>query len=128
MPRRILAACALFALLPALSSCSYLKDKEPWTATVIYTETGDGSYTASPLVIEADSNAGLIQVVNETNQRHGFAVRELAVFEEIPAGLTIQVELLEAKDDHTYVYEDQLDPNAFKGEIRVNYLSEEFRK
>ena len=129
MPIRTrLSALAAVAVLLITPACSYLRDAEPWTATVFYTNGLDGRLAVEPLVVEADANYGIIQVVNETSDAHGFAVRELAVFETVPAGITIPVTVDEAEDDTTYIFECQLHDNEYRGEIRVNYLSEEFRR
>ena len=123
-----LASLALLLVLAGLaSSCSYLRDEEPWTATVEYRQDAAGNLIVTPLVIQADASYGLVQVVNETEVRRGFSVFDLAVFEEIPPGLTINVEVDEARDGQTYTWTDHLNPGAFDGQLVVVYLEEEFR-
>ena len=115
------------ALLALTSSCSYLRDAEPWDQTVQYRVDSIGNFIVEPLVIQGDLNYGLVHVVNDTGEKRGFAIRELAVFEEIPAGLTVTVQVDEAKDGETYVWEDHLNPGLFEGKLVIEYVDPEFR-
>jgi hypothetical protein len=117
------------AVVPLLASCDYLKDPEPWVATVFYQEGADGRLAFNPETIEANFRNGIVNVVNETQVERGFAVREAAVFELIPAGQSKNVEVTELKDDTVYVFEDHQceELGCPKGQIVVNFVSEEFR-
>lgn len=126
--KRVGAAALLLALTVAGSACGYLRDKEPWTATVQYRVGDDGGLLVEPLVINADSNHGRVQVVNDTAVRRGFSIPLLAVFEEIPPGISINVEVREAKDGETYPWGDHLNKEeGWEGRLVVVYLEEEFR-
>jgi len=127
--RRLSALGLVLALVPTLASCDYLKDPEPWVATVFYQEGPDGRLVFSPTTIEADFRNGIITVVNETEIERGFAVREAAVFDKIPAGQSKNIEVTELKDDTTYVFEDHdcEDAGCPNGQIIVDFVSEEFR-
>ena len=129
-PRRLMPAAGLLLALALVStSCEYLKDKEPWTATVQYRVDDAGFFVVEPLIIEADSNQGLVQVVNDSPVRRGFAIPDLGVFEEIPSGLTINVRVTEAKDGEEYDWLDHLhkEEAEFVGKLIVKYLEDEFR-
>lgn len=133
--RRTIAGVAALLALALLPSCSYLRDKEPWTVTVIYTIAADGRLVANTgevnedglAVIRADANHGRVQVVNQTPTKFGFAVRELAVFEEVPPDYTMNVDVDEAKDGESYLFEDHINDQVL-GVIVVKYLSDEFRR
>jgi hypothetical protein len=111
-----------------ISSCGYLRDKEPWDQTLQYRRDSSGVLIIEPLVLHGDTNYGVVHVVNDTAERRGFAIRDLAVFEEIPAGLTVTVEVDEAQDDETYSFEDHVADDAeWQGQLVIDYVAEEFR-
>jgi len=126
MTRRMLVAL-IAAIAIAAPACTALKDPEPWTQTVEYADAADGSVRVTPLNFQADSSFGLVQVVNDSSVKRGFAIDALAVFETIPPGLSKTVSVPEAKNHHTYVFYDQLHPHAFRGTIRVVFKSEQAR-
>ncbi|HEX9775167.1 MAG TPA: hypothetical protein VGB83_06275 [Actinomycetota bacterium] len=120
----------VLALAATLGSCDYLKDAEPFTATVFIALGPDGRVQVTPSEIRGDWRVGEITVVNDTNDKHGFAIRELAVFEEIPAGLTRVVRVTDVKDDTTYVIDDHLHDESgpeWQVKLVVDFKSEEFR-
>jgi hypothetical protein len=120
--RRITAGLMIVLLGTSLSGCAALRDAEPFTKTVIYDEDpATGRLTVEPLNFDADWSYGEIQVLNRTEEEHGFAIRELAVFEKIPKGLQRTVNINEARDGRTYTFECHLHPNEFFGRITVNY-------
>jgi len=129
--RKTIGICALLFSLVAATSCGYLRDKEPWDQTVRYFV--EGSFLqVQPLVIQGDANFGIVNVVNDTPIKRGFAIRELSIFEEIPAGLTIPVNVDEARDGVTYTWTDHVNPkedgtDPFEGKLIVEYVEEEFR-
>lgn len=126
------AAVLAVATLPG---CEALKDTEPWTATVVYSEEIPGQLTVKPLEIQADSGFGEVQVVNDSGEEHGFAItdHEAAIFEKIPAGKTRTVQVTELKNNRTYRFycqkhdKEDVGTDEFFGRIVVKYLSEEFR-
>lgn len=125
----------MLMVLLAMTGCEALKDAEPWTATITYEEGPSGELLIAPLRIEADSAFGEVQVINNTNSEHGFAVtdHDAATFEKIPAGKSGTVGVTELKDNLTYGFYCQLHDekpdlrDEPTGEIIVKYLSEEFR-
>lgn len=127
--RRITAGILAVSLGVALSGCAALRDAEPFTKTVIYDEDPvTGRLTVEPLNFEADWSFGEIQVLNRTDVEHGFAIRELAVFEKIPKGLQRNVGISEARDGKTYTFECQLHKDEFFGKITVNYKDADERE
>lgn len=111
-----------------VSSCGYLRDKEPWDQTVQYRTDPLGGLIVEPLQIRGDANYGIVNVVNDTGEDRGFAIRDLAVFERIPAGLTVAVEVDEAQDGMTYTFEDHVAPDAtWRGQLVIEYVEDEFR-
>jgi len=117
----------VLALCLVLPACAQIRDPDPFSATIEYEEGPGGSVTVSPLEIKADTNFGLIQIVNSTNSEHGFAIRELGVFEKIPKGRTRTVSVSDVRDNRTYVFECHLHDNEFKGSMVVKYVAEEER-
>lgn len=128
--RRHLGLFALVLVMAGvISSCGYLRDKEPWDQTLQYRrDAATGALVVEPLVLQGDLNYGIVLVVNDTAERRGFAIRDLAVFEEIPAGLSVPVEVDEAQDGKTYTFEDHVAPDAqWEGKLVIEYVDEEFR-
>ena len=115
------------------SSCSALKDEEPWDQTLKYDDhSGQGPLTIEPMkdgvpTLLGDAAFGQVQIVNNTVVERGFAIDELAVFEKIPAEQTRLVIVTEAKNHHTYTWYDQLHPNEIRGKLVVEYRSKELR-
>jgi hypothetical protein len=134
--RRLAASLALAA---AFASCSALKDKEPFTATVIYDLGPGGRPYVHPLEFKADTSYGQVTVVNNTAELRGFAIDELAVYEIIPAGHSRIVNVQEAHQVpqtagctsrppcHTYVWYDQKHTDQFHGKMNVHFVSEQER-
>lgn len=118
-----------------LSACDALRDSEPFTAAVTYEQQPDGSIVVEPPEILADNSFGQIQVDNQTDCRRGFAIDDLAVYEEIPARQVRTVSVDEARDGRTYQFYDHCDDvgcgcettSAIAGQMRVEYRPEEFR-
>jgi len=125
----------LLGLAALLTGCDALRDSEPFVATVTYQQQEDGSILIEPETIEADNSYGQIQVDNQTDCRRGFAVDDLAVYEEIPARQVKTVGVDEAKDGRTYTFYDHCDvidcgceeKSGITGKISVEYRPEEFR-
>lgn len=103
MTRRLLfvALAATFAL----SSCSALRDREPFiTDALTLSIDADGNVALSPTEVTGTWSYGSIQISNETGENHGFAIDELAVFAEIPRGAAPAVQISEARDGKDYVF------------------------
>lgn len=127
--RRVLTATLALVCGLSLSGCASLRDQEPFTVTVIYDEDPiTGRLKVEPLTFEADWSFGEVQVLNKTDKEHGFAIRELAVFERIPKGLSRIVRVDEARDGRTYTFECQLHDGEFAGTMTVKYKSAEERE
>ena len=127
MTRRILVP-TLFVLLGLLaSSCGFLRDAQPFTATVAYNPGDGGTVVVSPPSFDADAAFGEVQVVNNTDIERGFAIDDLAVYETIPAGHSKLVILQEAKDGRTYEFYDHLHPDAVRGTMVVKFVAEDER-
>jgi len=115
---------AILAVAALGSSCSALKDAEPWTQTLTYNDDGGRSPVAiTPKVLQGDAADGVIQIVNNTVVERGFAIDELAVYETIPSGQTKNVDVREAKNHRTYTFYDHKHPGEIKGTIVVLYKS-----
>lgn len=129
MPTRRLILAALTLAL-ALPGCAALRDAQPFTITVILERPAKpgGPVRPDPLEFTADWPYGEIQVVNRDSRNHYFAIRELAVFEEIPKGLQRTVRFDEARDGKDYVFEDFRHDGEFFGTMHVRYKSEEERE
>lgn len=125
----------LLALSTLLAGCDALRDSEPFVATVTYEQQPDGSILVEPPTIVADNSWGQIQVDNQTDCKRGFAIDDLAVFEQIPARQVLAVRVDEAKDGRTYNFYDHCDEigcgcdadSGISGKMRVEYRPEEFR-
>lgn len=127
--RRITASLIAVSLGVSLSGCASLRDAEPFTKTIIYDEDPvTGRLTVEPLNWEADWSFGEVQVLNRTDKEHGFAIRELAVFEKIPKGLQRNVSINEARDGKVYTFECQLHDDEFFGKITVKYKDADERE
>lgn len=127
--RRLTAAILALLVGASLSGCAALRDEAPFTKTIIYDEDpATGRLTVEPLTFDADWSYGEIQVLNKTDREHGFAIRELAIFEKIPKGLQRVVAISEARDGRTYTFECQLHDGEFFGKIHVKYKAEEERE
>lgn len=116
---------ALVAL--ALSACDYLRDTEPFTVTLLYQPGPNGSVVVEPATFKADNGFGEIQLVNNTDEKHGFAIKELGVFEEILERKTRTFTVEEARDGRTYTFYCHLHDNELSGNMVVEYLTEEER-
>lgn len=127
MTRRILAPTLLIVLGLLASGCSFLRDAQPFTATVSYNPGTGAAVAVSPESFEADSGFGEVQVVNNTDVERGFAIDDLAVYETIPAGHSKLVILQEAKDGRTYKFYDHLHPGEVLGRMVVKYVAEDER-
>jgi hypothetical protein len=125
--RLIITSIALLALTIAGTGCDALRDSEPFTITVTYVQGPDGTITLEPAEIIADNSWGQVQVDNQTDARRGFAIDDLAVYEEIPARDVRTIQVDEAKDGRTYAFYDHKNPGEVEGEIKVRYRAEEFR-
>lgn len=126
LKRSIALSCGALALALVASSCGALKDPEPWTTTVTYTGA-IGRLVADPNDIPggvADAAFGLIQVVNQTNDVHGFAIDDLGVYETIPKGKTALVSVPELRNHRTYTYYCQLHKGEINGSIHVEFVAE----
>ena len=127
--RRITAAILALTVGLSLTGCASLRDQEPFSKTIVYDDDPvTGRIIIEPLEFEADWSYGQIQVVNRTQEKHGFAIRELAVFEEIPRGLQRTVNIDEARDGKTYTFECQLHDGEFFGKMIVRFKSEDERE
>ena len=133
LPRSIIALCAL-ALLP--TACT--KDPDPFTTDTvnIRIDGATGRLYAEPAIVEGDWSFGGVQVYNTTGENHGFAIDELALYVEIPAGESPIIGISDARDDTTYVFYchlhndkgiEGLPPEEieYRGELRINYRTEE---
>ena len=135
LPSRLVPLGGLvLALGLVASSCSMLRDTQPFTQTIAYDDQqGSGPVTIEPQQLEGDAAFGLIQVVNDATEEHGFSIDELAVFEKIPAGQSKTITVQEARDGRTYLFYCQIhDKDAesakeFRGELVIRYKAEEER-
>jgi hypothetical protein len=137
MNRRLVTLmAAILAATGMFSSCSALKDPDPFVKDVTITEGVGGSVTIQPLVIEGDTSFGEISVHNETNKKHGFAIFELAVFEEIPAGKSRVVGIAEIKNHTDYKFFCHLHRqkisgqtvDEFSGVLKIEFVAENERR
>lgn len=120
--RRVLIA--VFALL--MASCSALKDaREPWEADLRY-EDVSGAAVAEPATLRADGPFGRVQVSNFTQVKRGFAIEELAIYEQILPDRTLRVVVDEARDGKTYAFYDHLHPkDGPRGKLVVRFVKPE---
>lgn len=125
-PRLILLSALLAALTIAGTACDALRDSEPFTMTVVYLQQADGTVKVT-VSGNADNSFGQVQVDNQTDLKRGFAIDDLAVYEEIPAREVRTVEVDEARDGRTYAFYDHKNPGTVRGEMVVVYRAEEFR-
>lgn len=124
---RRLVALVLSGVALVAPACSALRDSQPFTVTVSYDRSPGGGAIVTPLKFDADNAFGEVQVVNNTDEKRGFAIDDLAVFETIPAGQSKLVSIQEAKNNRTYTFYDQLHPKDFEGQMVVKYVAEEER-
>lgn len=110
------------------SSCAFLRDpQEPWQASVHYQLRGPGAVSV-PDRIQVDGSFGYIELTNETFVRRGFAIDELAVYEQVRPDSGTRVTVDEAEDGKTYRFYDHLHPeDGPRGTIVVRYVDEDAR-
>lgn len=126
--RRMRRLAVLLAVLSlAFVSCSALRDpREPWEASVQFQER-DGKAVAVPDRVRVEGPYGFLEVTNFTHVRRGFAIDELAVYEEIKGDSGTRITVREARDGRSYRFYDHLNPDGPRGQLVVRYVAEEDR-
>lgn len=129
-PRTLLLALAILVAIPA---CSSLRDRDPFitTSVTISEDPTTGEVSIDPTTITGNWSYGKVQINNTTGENHGFAIDELAIYEEIPRDTAPIVTITDALDDTTYVFYCHLhDPKGeegkeYRGELVIDYAEEE---
>lgn len=124
--RTCVLAIACLALLG--SSCSVLRDAEPFTQTLSLDLDQNDDLVVTPSEFTVDGRFGRVEVINNTETKRNFDIDELAVFEGIVAGKSKVVAIEDAEDNKTYRFYDHEDPDGdLTGKMIVRYRTEDER-
>jgi len=123
--RRLLAIAAVLAVVVGLSGCSYLRqDDEQFVLDITIEQIGN-KVIFSPSKFVVNHHYGRVNLLNNTSQRRGFAIDDLAEYQDVARRKVKTFELYEMKKGRTYVFYESTTEGGAKGSIEFDPNAEQ---
>lgn len=125
MMRRLTAALTTLAVVVGFSGCSYLRqDDEQFVLDITIEQIGN-KVIFSPSKFVVNHHYGRVNLLNNTSQRRGFAIDDLAEYQDVGRRRAKTFELYEMKKGRTYVFYESVTDSGAKGFIKFDPSAEQ---
>ena len=116
--RRLLAVVVCAVLLGP--SCSFLRDEDEQFVLDLSIEQVGNRLFFQPSKFIVNHHNGRVNLANNTSQKHGFAIDDLAEYHEVARRRTTTFGIQELKKGKTYVFYDSRFENGPRGTIKYD--------